>query len=145
MTQRCALRHFIFPVLQYIINFIIYAGRSEQYRKAYVQYIKATFPSWLFDINKRRRERTIFILSPAGKKCSTASVNLDRNNIKLDMKLDCTLDLDFRMENILQKLHPSHSQSQPKVKEAKIIKLPVGQQNKERKNKNFLNEPSSEV
>ena len=132
--------------LQYIINFIIYAGRSEQYRKAYVQYIKATFPSWLFDINKRRRERTIFILSPAVKKCSTASVNLDRNNIKLDMKLDCTLDLDFRMENILQNLHPLHSShSQAKVKEAKIIKLPVGQQNKGRNTRDFLNEPSSEV
>ena len=131
-------------VLQYIINFVIYAGRSEQYRKAYVQFIRATLP-WLSDINNRRRERTVFILSPAVKKCSGASVNLDTNNIKLDMKLDCTLGLDFRVENILQHLHPLHSHSQPKNKEAKIIKLPVGQQNKERKNKNFLNEPSSQV
>ena len=133
-------------VLQYIINFIIYAGRSEQYRKAYVQYIRATFP-WLFDLKNTRRERTIFILSPEVKKCSRASVNLEANSIKLDMKLDCTLDLDFRMENILQNLHPLHSHSrcshsQPKV--AKIIKLPVGQNNG-RKNKKFLNEPSSQV
>ena len=129
------LTHNVTLLLQYIINFIIYAGRSEQYRKAYVQYLRATF-AWLFDINTRRRERTIFILSPVVKKCEAPSAS-----VKLDMKLDCTLDLDLRLGNILQNIH---SHSQPRVKEAKIIKLPVGQ-NKEWKNKNFLNEPSSEV
>ena len=74
------LTHNVTLLLQYIINFIIYARRSEQYRKAYVQYLRATF-AWLFDINTRRRERTIFILSPVVKKCEAPSAS-----VKLDMK-----------------------------------------------------------
>ena len=40
---------------QYTTNFVIYAGRSEQYRRAYTQYIKTTLP-WLWDFTDSDRK-----------------------------------------------------------------------------------------
>ena len=50
-------------LFQYTTNFVIYAARSEQYRKAYIQYIKTTVP-WLFEWkgSSKRRPR-IFIIN----------------------------------------------------------------------------------
>ena len=45
---------FILYWFQYTTNWIIYAARSEQYRKAYSQYIKTTLP-WLCNLSDKDR------------------------------------------------------------------------------------------
>ena len=45
---------FILYWFQYTTNFVIYAARSEQYRRAYSQYIKTTLP-WLCDFTDSDR------------------------------------------------------------------------------------------
>ena len=54
---------FILYWLQYTTNFVVYAGRSEQYRRAYTQYIKTTLP-WLTSV---KLDRNGNILTAAGK------------------------------------------------------------------------------
>ena len=49
---------FILYWLQYTTNFVVYAGRSEQYRRAYLQYIKTTLP-WLFTEKSDRKENIL--------------------------------------------------------------------------------------
>ena len=54
---------FILYWLQYTTNFVVYAGRSEQYRRAYTQYIKTTLP-WLTSVELDRKGN---ILTATGK------------------------------------------------------------------------------
>ena len=69
---------FFKKIFQYTTNFVIYAARSEQYRKAYIQYIKTTLP-WLFDdINypqrnqkPRTRRSDVFIIDPLVRRTSS--------------------------------------------------------------------------
>merc|ERR1719422_1631262 len=69
---------FILYWFQYTTNFVIYAARSEQYRRAYIQYLKTTLP-WLFEIspatqdrrNGKRKKNTIYIINPVLRRTSS--------------------------------------------------------------------------
>ena len=64
---------FILYWCQYTTNFVIYAGRSEQYRKAYTQYIRTTLP-WL--CHKAEADRNIEIIITADSKSSQRQICL---------------------------------------------------------------------
>ena len=49
---------FILYWLQYTTNFVVYAGRSEQYRRAYTQYIKTSLP-WLHTVKLDRKDNIL--------------------------------------------------------------------------------------
>ena len=149
-------------MFQYTTNFVIYAARSEQYRKAYIHYIKTTLP-WLFDgvTSPRRHKRpgharaaSIFIINPVVRR-SNSSPQLTFNNrdksgavrgIKVDMKLEYSLDLKF--ENVLsscnfaltnnnsiiehQSTADNNQQQQQQQQQATIIILPADLNNDEK-------------
>ena len=52
---------FILYWLQYTTNFVVYAGRSEQYRRAYTQYIKTTLP-WLSSVKLDRKGNILTVV-----------------------------------------------------------------------------------
>ena len=141
-------------MFQYTTNFVIYAARSEQYRKAYIHYIKTTLP-WLFDgvTSPRRHKRpgharaaSIFIINPVVRR-SNSSPQLTFNNrdksgavrgMKVDMKLEYSLDLKF--ENVLSSCNfaltnnnsiiehhstADNNQQQQQQQQATIIILPT--------------------
>jgi len=105
---------FIVYWLQYTTNFVIYAARSEQYRKAYIQYIKTTVP-WLFEWkgSSKRRPRIFIINSGLRRTRSspTLTVSKDKSSIKLDVKVEYSLDLRF--ESILHSYNVT--KSSPKI------------------------------
>ena len=148
-------------MFQYTTNFVIYAARSEQYRKAYIHYIKTTLP-WLFDgVTSTRRQKgpgharaaSIFIINPVVRR-SNSSPQLTFNNrdksgavrgMKVDMKLEYSLDLKF--ENVLSscnfaltnnnsiiKHHSTadNNQQQQQQQQATIIILPADLNNDEK-------------
>ena len=73
---------------KYSFNFVIYAARSEQYRKAYLRYMKEKLP-WVFGIRKTQKHNTIFIINPP-----ISCPELHQNQVKMDMKLEYSLDLE---------------------------------------------------
>ncbi len=91
------LRHILSKylyLLQYTTNFVIYAGRSEQYRRAYIQYLKTTLP-WLFKIGSgssrsgtRRQRPNIFIINSVQSAPQLTSPSKGtRGSIKVDVKV----------------------------------------------------------
>ena len=80
---------------QYTTNFVIYAGRSEQYRRAYIQYLKTTLP-WLFKIGSgasrsggRRQRPNIFIINSVQSAPQLTSPSKGtKGSIKVDLKVD---------------------------------------------------------
>ena len=67
-------------LLQYATNFVIYAGRSEQYRRAYTQYLRTTLP-WLWRAGAGQRagpragagQRAVFIINPVIRRAHSDS------------------------------------------------------------------------
>ena len=78
---------------KYSFNFVIYAARSEQYRKTYLRYLREKLP-WLFGIRKTKKHNTIFIINPPIRK-TASSPELHQNQVKMDMKLKYSLDLEY--------------------------------------------------
>ena len=82
-------------ILQYTTNFVIYAARSEQYRRAYIQYLKTTLP-WLFKIGSgssrsggRRQRPNIFIINSVQSAPQLTSPSKGtRGSIKVDVKVN---------------------------------------------------------
>ena len=58
------LNSFCICCFQYTLNFVVYAARSEQYRRAYLSYLKEKL-SQVFGINGSQIHSTIFIINPA--------------------------------------------------------------------------------
>ena len=90
-----------FFLLQYTLNFVIYAARSEQYRTAYLRYLKKKLP-FLFGINNSRKHNTIFIINPGAYpsiRRTASNTELYKNrtekNKKMDVKLEYSLDLEY--------------------------------------------------
>ena len=86
---------------KYTLNFVIYAARCEQYRKAYSSYIRNKFP-WIFGIFKSRQCNTIVIINPGVDPSIRKTVsnpqpfqNQENNNEKIDVKLEYSLDLEY--------------------------------------------------
>ena len=86
---------------QYTLNFVIYAARSEQYRTAYLRYLKKKFPL-LFGIHKSRKHNTIFIINPGispAIRRTASNPELYKNKIdknkEMDVKLEYSLDLEY--------------------------------------------------
>ena len=73
---------------------MIYAARSEQYRRAYIQYLKTTLP-WLFKISSgssrsggRRQRPNIFIINSVQSAPQLTSPSKGtKGSIKLDLKV----------------------------------------------------------
>merc|ERR1712078_649819 len=84
---------FILYWFQYTTNFVIYAGRSEQYRRAYIQYLKTTLP-WLFKIGSgasrpggRRHRPNIYIINSVQSAPQLTSPSKGtKGGIKVDLK-----------------------------------------------------------
>merc|ERR1712133_22575 len=121
ITGNVNLGCFILYWFQYTTNFVIYAARSEQYRKAYIQYIKTTLP-WCFKISpsatnrKRRKKNTIYIINPVLRRTSsTPELNFhkDKNSLKVDVKVEYSLDLKF--ENILHSRYEIVEEESPTI------------------------------
>ena len=79
--QECPFLHSLY-LLQYATNFVIYAGRSEQYRRAYTQYLRTTLP-WLWRGGTEGRgragagrgagQRAVFIINPVIRRAHSDS------------------------------------------------------------------------
>ena len=73
---------------------MIYAARSEQYRRAYIQYLKTTLP-WLFKISSgssrsggRRQRPNIFIINSVQSAPQLTSPSKGtKGSIKVDLKV----------------------------------------------------------
>ena len=94
-------------ILQYSTNFIIYAARSGQYRKAYILFLKSCLP-WLFQRNSTSYHRSkrginrIFIINPIMKRfSSTPDLFKYRNPKNGNLEENINLSLDLRFEKIL--------------------------------------------
>ena len=92
----------IYKIPQYSTNFIIYAARSVQYRRAYILFIRSCLP-WLFEINpsgkSKRKLNAIFIIHPILNKSYR---NPKPKNIKYTnpSKFDIEEKLDLNFENV---------------------------------------------
>ena len=77
-----------FLLLQYTLNFIVYASRSEQYRKAYLRYLKVKLPS-VFGNHDSQIHSTIFIINPGRRPASDLELYKKQTNKKknIDVKL----------------------------------------------------------
>ena len=92
-TEQIILFSYLY-FLQYTTNFVIYAARSEQYRRAYIQYLKTTLP-WLFKISSgssrsggRRQRPNIFIINSVQSAPQLTSPSKGtKGSIKVDLKV----------------------------------------------------------
>ena len=122
-------------MLQYTTNFVIYAARSEQYRKAYIHYIKTTLP-WLFEFSspiwRRKQQPSIFIINPVLRRtnsspeltlCNKGKRSDKSGSIKVDMKLEYSLDIKF--ENVLSSCNFAVTDIEPGLESQTIIILPA--------------------
>jgi len=88
--------------LQYTTNFIIYAARSMQYRKAYIEYMRTALP-WLFKKKKRNLE-TIFIISQNHRRFKSApELNFQRDSKSISIENKFNVSLTLKFEYILVK------------------------------------------
>ena len=79
---------------QYTTNFVLYAGRNKEYRKAYVKFLRTALP-WLFEKKQsNNRGQEIFVISVSAPEM-TVSKKGDRKNVKLDLELHYRYSLDL--------------------------------------------------
>jgi len=86
--------------MQYTTNFVLYAGRNPQYRKAYILYLRTSIP-WLFTKKKERQKENIFNISSGKREVNSDPVishQKDKKCIRLEWKLkySCSFDLGMR-------------------------------------------------
>jgi len=85
---------FVVYWMQYTTNFVLYAGRNKEYRKAYVKFLRTALP-WLFEKKQsNNRGQEIFVISVSAPEM-TVSKKGDRKNVKLDLELHYRYSLDL--------------------------------------------------
>ena len=77
---------------QYMLNFVIYAARSEHYRAAYLQYLKEKL-SFLFGAFRSGKQNRIFIINHRRTASNPELYKDNRNERKVDVKLEYSLHL----------------------------------------------------
>ena len=81
-------------MLQYTLNFVIYAARSDQYRAAYLTYLKKKLPL-LFGLHRGRKSKRI------GQEVKRTASNPEKANDKdgkntdVDVRVEYSLDLQY--------------------------------------------------
>ena len=89
-------------MLQYTLNFVIYAARSDQYRAAYLTYLKKKLPL-LFGLHRgRKSNNTVFIINhriaPEVKRTASnpeKANDKDGKNTDVDVRVEYSLDLQY--------------------------------------------------
>jgi len=85
---------FILYWLQYGLNFVVYAARSEQYRMAYKLYIKKQLP-FLFRICKTKERNSVFFIN------SSPELDTNKGKNKEDIPVRVGRSLDVEMEKVM--------------------------------------------
>ena len=89
--------------MQYSTNFVIYAARSGQYRKAYILFLRSCLP-WLF--KSKSGIKPIFIINPIIKRCGSTPDLLKYKNPRISkFEEKNNFSLDLRFEKILCTSH----------------------------------------
>merc|ERR1739838_275201 len=85
---------FILYWLQYGLNFVVYAARSEQYRMAYKLYIKKQLP-FLFRICKTKERNSVLFIN------SSPELDTNKGKNKEDIPVRVGRSLDVEMEKVI--------------------------------------------